>query len=196
MKRRMVDGVAGPVRARRVRGYAKADLGRGPRDGARFEPGGREERGREERRGGGTVRQGEEGHGTAPLRHHRSPGRVDRPRDLVHRPRRSRRRGRRPAPGPRPGHDPHRHRGDVRRRRGGRRRGDRRAPRRGLPGLEGPPRERLEAARSRPASGRSPASAPTGWTATCCTGAASTRWRRPSRPSSSSGARGRSSPGA
>ena len=45
-------------------------------------------------------------------------------------------------------------------------------PRRGLPGLEGPPaRTRRGTGRSRPASGRSRASEPTGWTATSCTGA-------------------------
>ena len=122
---------------------------------------------------------------------------VDRPGDLVHRPRRSRRRGRRPAPGPRPRHDPHRHRGDVRRT--PRRSSARRSPGDATRSSWSPrssPRTPRGAGRSRPASGRSPASAPTGWTAISCTGGASTRWRRPSRPSSSSGARGRSSPGA
>ena len=41
-----------------------------------------------------------------------------------------------------------------------------------------------------------PASEPTGWTATSCTGAASTRWRTRSPPSTNSGATARSSPGA
>ena len=76
-------------------------------------------------------------------------------------------------------------------------RGHRRTPRRGLPRLEGAPEQRVAAAeRSRPASDRSPASAPTGSTATSCTGAVDTRSRTRSPHSSSSGARARSCPGA
>ena len=76
--------------------------------------------------------------------------------------------------------------------RGADRRGDRRAARRGLPGLQGPAGARHAAGdRSRPASGRSRGSGPTGSTATCCTGAAATRWRTRSPPSSSSGATGK-----
>ena len=41
-----------------------------------------------------------------------------------------------------------------------------------------------------------PRRAPTGWTVTCCTGAASTRWRIRSPPSSSSSMRAESCPGA
>ena len=52
---------------------------------------------------------------------------------------------RRAAPGPRSGHDPYRHRGDVWLGRGGGsgRRGDRRAARRGFPGLQGSAAQRV-----------------------------------------------------
>ena len=49
---------------------------------------------------------------------------------------------------------------------------------------------------SRPAKHRWRVSAPTGWTVTCCTGAACTRWRIRSPPSSSSWVRAESCPGA
>ena len=85
----------------------------------------------------------------------------------------------------------------VGRRRGDRRRGDRRATRRGIPGLEGPPAERLAERDDRGlrAVARAPRDRPAGLLPPALARAA-TRWRKPSRPSSSSGARGRSSPGA
>ena len=53
-----------------------------------------------------------------------------------------------------------------------------------------------EAERWKLASGRSTVSRRTGWIATCCIGAAGTRWRIRSPASSSFGTKGRSSPGA
>ena len=53
-------------------------------------------------------------HGAAPVRPRAARGPGHRPGDLVHRRRGPTHRGRRPAPRPRPRHDPHRHRGDVR----------------------------------------------------------------------------------
>ncbi len=53
-----------------------------------------------------------------------------------------------------------------------------------------------DAGRRQPARSRSPGSGPTGWTVISCTGAAGTRWRKRSRPSSAFRARGKSSPGA
>ena len=70
-------------------------------------------------------------------------------------------------------------------RRGDGRRGDRGAAGRGVPRLEGRARATPRGAgRSPRASGRSPASGRSGWTATSCTGRATTRSRTPSRPSS------------
>ena len=92
--------------------------------------------------------------------------------------------GRGAAAGPRPGHDPDRHGGDVcrGRRRGGGGRGHRRAAGRGLPGLQG-----LSAQCRRPeAGGRAATAACSGcgsrrWICTCCTGVAPSRWRIRSR---------------
>ena len=73
-----------------------------------------------------------------------------------------------------------------------RRRGDRRAARRGLPGLQGPSRERLAARHDRGlrAVARPPRDRPAGLLPPALA-RASTRWRRRSRPSSSSGATGK-----
>ena len=79
-------------------------------------------------------------------------------------------RGRRPAPRPRPRNDPHRHRRDVRGRRGRGRRGDRRSARGGFLVSKVLPGNASAARRWRPASGRSRACAPIGWIATSCTG--------------------------